>query len=718
MGRATVFDAFQAVTGATQTVLGTLDKEYKAQAAIELQNAQLQNAEAFDSFLLDMQNSGDWENYEKNWESFKAKAYNAGAQNLSSPYARKLYDSQYKEAEMRQRLTVRHAADQKRRLETVTNGYALVNRMAQSNTYADKEVTLEDGSVYTKTAGEQKMEDIQKTLLTMYDGGLIDYAQLNQHMKEAAANVMLTDMVKAGQAAVDNMGSLEEVLDTVGNYKGSYTSVAGDTVSQDMVMDKAKGAAASYFKEKQALRYQESEQGASKIYAELLPALRGGDMDAAEEIAKRGLAYIQAQDEKYKGDGFSAALRDEYVQKFSIFDNIRKLGKHGALAQMNKNDIVDYLQFLMKNGITITDEDGKQRVEHFSAKQLLDHIRHDVMPKMIEAQPEREPLIQATWGGALLRFVDTLLSSEYAPPGVADYVNDLDKTVENILQEKEGYHWAQTPKGKNEITYMQSLVKAQILSHAAEWTVKDGHFNVDGLKEVVDNAVDSVYTAEIKKNSDDKAVVQTAQAQAATRDLGPWGEDIETDKSKEQKLRLVNVAADRTAKSENISVNEAGEKYNKIVRDDGSILLTDKDGTPRYLATITTDKKGKEIYDALPVEKDASGNLRAVKPEKTSKEIAKDTEEFKRKARSIQLYNSTEGNYGSVRFKDQFLNKIEKLPSENQDIFLEAIKELEAEIKKNQSQVLKKRFGNCMRKNYRKGKDNYGRYIGTGSIYT
>lgn len=686
MGRATVFDAFQAVTGATQTVLGTMDKEYRAQAAIELQNAQLQNAEAFDGFLMDMQNSGDWENYEKNWESFKAKAYNAGAQNLSSPYARKLYDSQYKEAEMRQRLTVRHAADQKRRLETVTNGYALVNRMAQSNTYADKEVTLEDGSVYTRTAGEQKMEDIQKTLLTMYDGGLIDYAQLNQHMKEAAANVMLTDMVKAGQAAVDNMGNLEEVLDTVGNYKGSYTSVAGDTVSQDMVMDRAKGAAASYFKEKQALRYQESEQGASKIYAELLPVLSKGDMDAALEIAKRGLAYIQAQDEKYKGDGLSAALRDEYVQKFSIFDNIRKAGggKYGTLAQMNKNDIVDYLQFLMKNGITITDEDGKQRVEHFSAKQLLDHIRRDVMPKMIEAQPDREPLIQATWGGALLRFVDTLFSREYAPPGVADYVQDLDKTVENILQEKEGYHWAQTPKGKNEITYMQALVKAQILSHAAEWTVKDGHFNVDGLKEVVDNAVDSVYTAEIKKNSDDKAVVQTAQAQAATRDLGPWGEDIETDKSKEQKGRLVNVAADRTAKSENISVNEAGEKYNKIVRDDGTILLTDKDGKPRYLATITTDKKGKEIYDALPVEKDASGNLRAVKPEKTSKEIAKDTERFKREALGMNLFGDDEtGAYIAEDYSRRFKLYVGKIAPENQSLFLEAQKKVQKDIQDN-----------------------------------
>ena len=688
MGKATVFDAFQAVTGATQTVLGTLDKEYKAQAAIELQNAQLQNAEAFDGFLMDMQNSGDWENYEKNWESFKAKAYNAGAQNLSSPYARKLYDSQYKEMEMKQRLTVRHAADQKRRLETVTNGYALVNRTAQSSTYVDKEVTLEDGSVYTKTAGEQKMEDIQKTLLTMYDGGLIDYAQLNQHMKEAAANVMLSDMVKEGKAAVDNMENLEAVLQKVGDYKGAYTSVAGDTVTQDMVMDKAKGAAVSYFKEQQQLRYQQSEQAASKIYAELLPALSKGDMDAALQIAQRGLTYIQERDAQCNADGFSAALRDEYVQKFSIFDNIRKAGSGGtnaALARMKKGDIVDYLHFLRINGTTITDENGKKRVEHFSAKQLLDHIRHDVMPKMIAANPENEPLIQAAWGGALLEFVDTLLSSKYSPPGVADYVKDLDKTVENILRLKKTNNWAEMAEGKVQITNTQALVKAQILSRAAEWTVKDGHFNVDGLKKVVEDTIDSVLVKDLRTNSKGKDAARLAEAQSNTMSHGVFDENTETNKSKEQKLQLRNFVVKELQKTYNLSKDSVLDKYQLSETDDGSVLVTDSKGNPVYMATRHVDKKGKDTYGLQEINTTDDGKAYLTQPEKTADEAAQETKDFINKVQSIELYNEESNTFNKVGYTGGFKKRVEHLAPKERALFLEAVEEIREGIKNDKT---------------------------------
>lgn len=682
MGRATIFDAFQAVTGATQTVLDTLDKEYKAQAAIEIQNAQLQNAEAFDGFLMDMQNSGDWENYEKNWESFKAKAYNAGAQNLSSPYARKLYDSQYKEMEMRQRLTVRHAADQKRRLETVTNGYALVNRMAQSTSYIDKEVTLDDGSTVIKTAGQQKMEDIQKTLLTMYDGGLIDYAQLNQHMKDAAANVMLSDMIKAGQEAVDNMGSLEQVLDTVGNYKGAYTSVAGDTVSRDMVMDKAKGAAASYFKEKQALRYQESEQGSSKIYAELLPALSKGNMDAAVEIAKKGLAYIQAQDEKYGGDGMSAALRDEYVQKFSIFDNIRKLGSGGqyaAFAQMKKNDIVGYLHVLRVNGIEITDKDGKKRVEYFSAKQLLEHVRNDIIPKMIEAQPENEPLIQSQWGDALFDFVDTLLKPPYAPAGVAEYVQDLDKTVEAIMRERLGKEF-KSPEGQAELLYMQAFVKSQVSSHAADFTVKDGRLNVDGIQKIVHDAIDSAYTKDLKVKPKGKEAARLAEAQSNTREQGPFGENIETEKSKAQKGQLRNVAVKELMKMDNLSETDVLKKYRFSERDDGSVLVTDSNGKPVYMATQGVDKKGKETYGLQTINKTDDGRAYLAQPEKTADEAAKETKDFEGRFQSIEWLDFNAGIHTTKRFSDAFKIKISNIAPEDRELFEKIVNQVQNDI--------------------------------------
>lgn len=76
-----------------------------------------------------MQNSNDWENYEKKWENFKVNVYNDTSKGLSSPFARRVYDSQYKNEEMKQRLLVKSIANQKMRAQDFTKGFDYINNV-------------------------------------------------------------------------------------------------------------------------------------------------------------------------------------------------------------------------------------------------------------------------------------------------------------------------------------------------------------------------------------------------------------------------------------------------------------------------------------------------------------------------------------------------------------------------------------------------------------
>ena len=70
MGQTGIFDVFQAATGAAGAVLDELDKQNRLKAEMEVQDAALKDKEAFHQFMLDMENSSDWQNYESRWDEF------------------------------------------------------------------------------------------------------------------------------------------------------------------------------------------------------------------------------------------------------------------------------------------------------------------------------------------------------------------------------------------------------------------------------------------------------------------------------------------------------------------------------------------------------------------------------------------------------------------------------------------------------------------------
>ena len=239
MGKRGIFDAFQAASGAVETVLNAADKELQLKAQMEVQDAALKDMEAFNQFTLDMQNSNDWENYEKNWENFKVRVYNDTSKGLSSPFARRVYDSQYKNEEMKQRLLVKSIANQKMRAQDFTKGFDYINNVILSNSFADQEIMDETGNKFIKTSSQQKKELIDTKLYTMYDRGLLSYEQFNQSMRDSYANLMNHDMVTLGKNLVDGGASIEEVTSKLQEYKNEFVTVAGGRITEDAVKGKA-----------------------------------------------------------------------------------------------------------------------------------------------------------------------------------------------------------------------------------------------------------------------------------------------------------------------------------------------------------------------------------------------------------------------------------------------------------------------------------------------
>ena len=84
MGQTGIFDVFQAAIGASGAVLDELDKQNRLKAEMEVQDAALKDKEAFHQFMLDMENSSDWQNYEARWDDFKMRVHNDTTKGLSS----------------------------------------------------------------------------------------------------------------------------------------------------------------------------------------------------------------------------------------------------------------------------------------------------------------------------------------------------------------------------------------------------------------------------------------------------------------------------------------------------------------------------------------------------------------------------------------------------------------------------------------------------------
>jgi len=676
MGEHGIFDAFQAVAGATGTILDEFDRQNRLKAELEVQDAALKDREAFDQFMLDLENSNDWENYEKRWNDYKVAVHNNTAQGLSSPFARRVYDTHYKNAEMEQRLVIKHVAQQKMRAQDFTKGFDYINNVITSRSFADMEAVGEDGNTYTKSATQQKKELIDQKLYTMYEAGLLSYEQFNQGLRDSYASLMKHEMVTAGKQSVDEGKSIEEVTSTIQDYKNEFVTVAGGRVSEEAVKDAAREEIENYFYKQQAIRYKNGEQGASRIYRKMSDALAKNDWDGAYAAADEGRKYLQDWDAKYSGNGFDANVRDEYSDKFMLKDDVRIAGRFGGLARMEVKDEKNFWLFAEKNGEFIIDEKTgeKGKLKHSEA---IRYILNDALQAKIKILGPEKAMAKTY---ELLAALDEAI---YKPPfcneGVAASVKGVDSAVKTLFEQRKDF---KTQEGQG--LYLRALgeIKGQVHDYIARTPLdKQKPEDVEaifvaGLLRINGGAeIGSYWTGEEVKQAKDAA--RLADIIAKEQGESVYGEDLSSKEVLEGKERLRHYVVADIKKRENLTSNDAVlEKYQIDILEDGRAAAKDrKTGDFVHVFGRIENEDGEKEYRRFEPKKQADGTYTYTPDTKRAGEIQKEKQREENKTRDyirdVNTLGTRESEYSSEAetASETFMDFAEKIPAQDRELF-------------------------------------------------
>ncbi len=392
MGRKTLFDAFNAVAGSTETALGIADKYLEKRAQQKVFDEQLKNQEQMHQFMIDLQNSNDWENYEKEWENFKTNIYNESAKNFKSAYGKELYTNQFKAKEMQQRLVIKGIANDKMRLQDRTRTNDRVQMIIDAESYGPIVEKGKDGKDYTISATQQKKRDIDNALYEAYESGLLNYKEFNERTRLAYSNLLLSEMVKQGKQAVDGKLGLNEVYKKVDGIQGEYMLDGGGVISADALRDKAKRITEGYFYQQRRIRWEEAETKESAKWNNILATVMdpkadesdvGGksSIEKARDIAKNALQeikYIQAQ----QGELIDPKVAVHYQQKYYDFlQNIDKYIKSGnPLAVLGSLSPKEFAQVYVEKFVHgVNSYDGNETVKVYkTADKIVDLMKSDI----------------------------------------------------------------------------------------------------------------------------------------------------------------------------------------------------------------------------------------------------------------------------------------------------------------------------------------------------
>ena len=673
MGQYGIFDAFQAAAGATQTVLGELDRQNRLKAELEVQDAALKDKEAFDQFMLDLENSNDWENYEKKWNDYKVAVHNNTAQGLSSPFARRVYDTHYKNAEMEQRLVIKHVAQQKMRAQDFTKGFDYINNVITSRSFADMEAAGEDGNVYTKSATQQKKELIDQKLYTMYEAGLLSYEQFNQGLRDSYASLMKHEMVTAGKQSVDEGKSIEEVTSTIQDYKNEFVTVAGGRVSEEAVKDTAREEIENYFYKQQAIRYKNGEQGASRIYRKMSDALAKSDWDGAYAAADEGRHYLREWDGKYSGNGFDANVRDEYSDKFMLKDDVRIAGTYGALAHMKAEEASDFYLYMLQHGYT--DKDGNFIKPTF--KQMVGIINGEALEALTKVLGAEKAM--ALTYDTLSKITSAIAKPPHCNPGVSYSIQNIEQSLKHIMAKDKKFNTLEGQAKLNRVLgeataqaydYVNSTPFDQQKPEAIEDIIIACALRANGGVEIGSY----VFGNEVKRAQD---AAKVAEAVAGESQRGAYGEDLSTPEVQEGKEQLRNVTVESIKKIENLTSNDAVlEKYQVDILEDGRAVAKDrKSGDFVHVFGRIENEYGKKEYRRFEPKKQADGTYTYTPDTKRASEIQKEKQKEENKTRAfirdVNTLGARESEYSPKQEKasETFMDFAEKIPAQDRALF-------------------------------------------------
>lgn len=688
MGRTSIFEAFQAAAGFTETVLSEADKRLKEKAMFEVQDAELENMESFNQFLTDVQNSGDWRNYEKNWEEFRVKSFNSSVKHLSSPFARKVYESKFKENEMKQRLAVKGIANEKMRLEETTNGLSYVSTVIKSRAFAAKTVIGEDGRERLISAPDQKVQAVSERLNAMYDAGLIDYNNYNLQLSNAQSAVLLNEMTEKGKNLVDSGAKLEEVLSSVRGIEGQYSTPSGLTVNAGSVRAEALKEVKGYFFEKQHIRYTEGEQNLSRIYAQQIKALAAGNWDEAVKCSKQGMLAIRQWDGTHKGDGFSANVRDEYAQKFFLTDDMsgRTGGGSGGggsagLKGAKAADLVSYLLFQEQNGFEVKDENGnKQKVKPTrseSMKQLMPG--GNLYEQLRKTDGEFAATVKAQ------QALD-LFKNEFAknlPVGAAEVYKNIQNTVKNVFIARFGKKYLESEEGAVNFAAIQGGILARVT--AALENISYENLTADKVRDLISFEVlkeadykdgkivinDYVFNNAAKQ---EQAAAEMSNVLKGEWDKGLRGEDLSSEASREAADYLRNYVLKAVAAKTGLTNDEVLSKYRIDITNDGRATVFDNEkGEEVFRGGVILNKDGKKVFRLADRAEGEKGKVSFVPNKKGANDIAHERriEEARNRAnlRNLGIVGTGGKKAGGKKGSEEHRQYVEKLSKEDGEFF-------------------------------------------------
>ena len=673
MGQYGIFDAFQAAAGATQTVLGELDRQNRLKAELEVQDAALKDKEAFDQFILDLENSNDWENYEKRWNDYKVAVHNNTAQGLSSPFARRVYDTHYKNAEMEQRLVVKRVAQQKMRAQDFTKGFDYINNVITSRSFSDMEAVGEDGNTYTKSATQQKKELIDQKLYTMYEAGLLSYEQFNQGLRDSYASLMKHEMVTAGKQSVDEGKSIEEVTSTIQDYKNEFVTVAGGRVSEEAVKDAAREEIENYFNKQQAIRYKNGEQGASRIYRKMSDALAKNDWDGAYSAADEGRKYLREWDKKYSGNGFDANVRDEYSDKFMLKDDVKVAGRYGGLARMKAEEEADFWLYTMKHGWK--DADGSTTL--FKMSGVINIITGEGLEAKAKILGREKAMAHAY--ETLSKLNETISKPPYCNQGVSYSIKNIEQSLKHVMANDKKFN---TLEGQAKLNRVLGEAIAQAYDYLnttsfdkqkpedIEAIIISCALRANGGTKIGSYIVDNE-----RKQARDAA--KTARSIAGRVSKGVHGEDLTTKEWQEENEQLRHYTIESVKKIENLTSNDAVlEKYQVDILEDGRAVAKDrKTGDFVHVFGFIEDEDGEEEYRRFEPKKQADGTYTYTPDTKRVSEIQKEKQKEENKTRDfirdVNTLGVRESEYSTKQenASETFMDFAEKIPAQDRALF-------------------------------------------------
>ena len=666
MGQYGIFDAFQAAAGATQTVLGELDRQNRLKAELEVQDAALKDREAFDQFMLDLENSNDWENYEKRWNDYKVAVHNNTAQGLSSPFARRVYDTHYKNAEMEQRLLVKRVAQQKMRAQDFTKGFDYINNVITSRSFADMEAVGEDGNTYTKSATHQK-------LYTMYEAGLLSYEQFNQGLRDSYASLMKHEMVTAGKQSVDEGKSIEEVTSTIQDYKNEFVTVAGGRVSEEAVKDAAREEIENYFYKQQAIRYKNGEQGASRIYRKMSDALAKGNWDEAYSAADEGRAFLRDWDRKYSGNGFDANVRDEYSDKLMLKDDVSIAGTYGGLAHMKSEEESNFWLYALKHGW----KDANGNTTLFKMSEVINIITGEGLEAKAKILGREKAMAHAY--ETLSKINETISKPPYCNQGVSYSIKNIEQSLKHVMANDKKFN---TLEGQAKLNRVLGEAIAQAYDYLN--TTPFDKQKPEDIEAIITacalRANGGVKIGSYVFNNEEKQAqdaAKVAKAVAGESQRGAYGEDLGSKEVHEGKEQLRNVAVESIKKIENLTSNDAVlEKYQVDILEDGRAVAKDrKTGDFVHVFGAIEDENGKEEYRRFEPKKQADGTYKYTPDTKRASEIQKEKQREENNTRAfirdVNTLGFRESEYSTKQEKasETFMDFAEKIPAQDRALF-------------------------------------------------